>query len=227
MKIFILLLLFLPVFKVSTGQPSPAVQADTAANAAGRLSAGIDTQQLLLQNLSRKVDAVKTTADTLAKRLNGSCINRTDRVLNFGEWVLVFSPLALFIAAAIIIVGGSGGLKLGDVLTENELPIIIKDNPLYVQDNVNGGLVSPTIEITDINCPYRPSTSRLIAFITGILTAIIALSITCFFIYHYLKTGCSPDISELSTVILALGLGIVPYLSNKVLSAAAKNKTEE
>jgi len=224
MKTFILLLLLIPFFELSVGQPLPA---DTAVSAERPQSIGIDTQKILLQNLSRKVDAVKIIADTLSRRMKGNCMNSTDRVLNFGEWVLVFSPLVLFIASAIIIVGGSGGLKLKDALTENELPKIIKDNPLYVQDNVNGGLVSPTIEITDVDCPYRPSTSRLVAFITGILAVIIALNITCFFIYHYLKTGCSPDISELSTVILALGLGMVPYVSSRAVSAVTKNKTEE
>src|SRR5690606_11612921 len=113
MKTLILSLLFLIVFQSAWGQqPSKpgSAGADTANHSQKPPPAAIDTQKILLQNLSRKVDAVKINTDSLAKKLKSSCINCSNRVLNAGEWILVFSPLALFITAAIIIVGGAGSL---------------------------------------------------------------------------------------------------------------------
>ncbi|HEV8286019.1 MAG TPA: hypothetical protein VGQ09_17040 [Chitinophagaceae bacterium] len=71
-----------------------------------------------------------------------------------------------------------------------------------------------------------PSMSRYIAFITSIMTLIIALCMGCFFIYHYIRTGCAPDLSPLSMILIALGLGVAPYAFNKVSSAIAARKED-
>jgi hypothetical protein len=58
------------------------------------------------------------------------------------------------------------------------------------------------------------------------MTLIIALCMACFFIYYYIRTGCAPDLSPLSMILLALGLGVVPYAFNKVSTAIASKKQE-
>ncbi len=95
-------------------------------------------------------------------------------------------------------------------------------------------LVPPTLEVTIVpNATtgestdpkvYRPSTSRFIALISGISTIIIALCMVSFFIYNYIRTGCQPDFSNLSSVLLALGLGLAPYGVNKISTAISNNK---
>ena len=69
----------------------------------------------------------------------------------------------------------------------------------------------------------RASSSRFIALVTSLLTLIIAVCLCSFFIYFYIATGTPPDISKFSSVLLALGIGVVPYAFNKV-AAAISNK---
>lgn len=76
------------------------------------------------------------------------------------------------------------------------------------------------------NNNYRPSISRYIAFFSGLLTIIIAVCMASFFMYHYMSTGCPPDLSALSTVLIALGIGVAPYAVNKI-SAAIANKKDD
>jgi len=71
---------------------------------------------------------------------------------------------------------------------------------------------------------YRPSSSRLIAFFSSIITLTLATCLSCFFIYYYISFGKAPDLSGLSAVLIALGLGVVPYASNKIASAVINKK---
>jgi small-conductance mechanosensitive channel len=74
---------------------------------------------------------------------------------------------------------------------------------------------------------YRPSISRYIAFFSGILTIITAVCMSSFFIYQYISTGCPPDLSALSTVLIALGLGVTPYAVNKISAALTNRKAAD
>lgn len=144
--------------------------------------------------------------------------------------------------------------ELTEALKENELTKVTVLNPHYTGQKVLVGEtdVPTTIEITanviavqvvtlnPIASPpksttqyqieagkqtYRPSISRYIAFISSILIIIIAVCISCFFIYNYIKTGCPPELGALTAVLIALGIGIVPYAANKVSGAFAGNKS--
>jgi len=72
---------------------------------------------------------------------------------------------------------------------------------------------------------FRPSSSRLIAFCSSVITLALSTCMTCFFIYYYISFGKAPDLNGLSTVLVALGLGVVPYASNKLASAVSSKKT--
>ena len=90
-----------------------------------------------------------------------------------------------------------------------------------------GNLFPQTIEVTaDVSgkadqAPlYRPSASRLIAFISAILLFIVGLSSSCFFLYFYMVNGVAPDLGKLSAILIALGIGMAPYAVSKVANAA-------
>jgi hypothetical protein len=72
---------------------------------------------------------------------------------------------------------------------------------------------------------YRPSISRYIAFITSMVTIILVVCMSSFFIYHYIRTGCPPEFGALTVVLIALGLGVTPYITNKITTAATVNKS--
>lgn len=63
------------------------------------------------------------------------------------------------------------------------------------------------------------SSSRLIAFISACSAISISLTLFTIGLYIYLDTGIIPDFGILVNVILALGIGVVPYSINKVAGA--------
>lgn len=71
---------------------------------------------------------------------------------------------------------------------------------------------------------YRPSISRYIAFITSMVIIILVVCMSSFFIYHYMRTGCPPEFGALTVMLIALGLGVTPYITNKISTAVAKDK---
>ena len=73
---------------------------------------------------------------------------------------------------------------------------------------------------------YPASISRYIALISSILIIMVSVAISCFFIYHYIKFGCPPELGALSSVLLALGFGIVPYIANRVSSTLKSGKSD-
>ena len=98
-------------------------------------------------------------------------------------------------------------------------------------------LIPPTIDVTPFKVvpdpanpagaaiknpalEYRPSISRFIALLSTLIIITIVVSMSCLFIYRYVAYGCPPDLSGLTAILLALGVGIVPYAVNKVANAA-------
>jgi len=63
------------------------------------------------------------------------------------------------------------------------------------------------------------STSRLLVFISGMTSVIIAVCITCFYMYQYFSGEANPSLGNLSTVLLSLGIGVVPYGFTKISGA--------
>jgi alkylhydroperoxidase/carboxymuconolactone decarboxylase family protein YurZ len=108
-------------------------------------------------------------------------------------------------------------------------------NPGSASVGVMNGLASlfpPTIEVTtdkngdDSRTSFRPSASRLLAFFSGLLLMLVGLVCSCFYIYFYLVSGVAPDLSKLTGVFIALGIGMAPYAINKVANATTgKDKT--
>lgn len=89
-------------------------------------------------------------------------------------------------------------------------------------------LFPPTIQTTKTSTSgetkYRPSISRLIAFLSGVIMIIVGISMTCFYIYYYLCTGYAPEIASLSAVLIGLGLGMAPYAVNKIANTTSSKQ---
>lgn len=160
------------------------------------------------------------------------------------EIALVMLPFAAGLIAVIIIAFAVKSFRLTEALQENEIPILTIINPQYTGENLEKfaanpqttDIIPPTLQVSEgyirqeqpASLPekeFRPSISRLIALLSGVLTCIIALSATSFFIYYYICTGCSPSLSGLGSVLIALGLGIAPYLANKITANLGNRRT--
>lgn len=151
-----------------------------------------------------------------------------------GGWILVFAPVIIFFIIFFSI-GIVKDFEISKALAENEQSKRTILNTQYsieniqaLKDNVNvQALLPPTIEVSDPQPPdapvFRASISRYIAFITSMVTITLAVCISCFYIYQYMYTSCPPDLSALTPVLIALGIGIMPYAFNKVAAAVGKD----
>ncbi|WP_294263944.1 hypothetical protein [Chryseobacterium endophyticum] len=75
----------------------------------------------------------------------------------------------------------------------------------------------------DENPKQTRSISRLLAFISGLISVGLSCTITTFYMWSYFnKNMPEPKLSELLTVLLSLGMGVIPYAFNKV-GTALKN----
>jgi len=96
-------------------------------------------------------------------------------------------------------------VKLSDLLAEKDTPVSANNAAQDDQDKA----------------PPQ-STSRFIAFLTGLVALTIGICLTTFFIYQYFNNPDKPaDLSNLTSVIWGLGIGVLPYGFNKG-SAALK-----
>jgi hypothetical protein len=190
----------------------------------------IEAIQKSVTGMQLNVDSIKT--DIKTQKENAAKVNKDCSTCNisFIEWVLIFSPIWIFVITLFILRKKLKDFSLKEALTETELPKKTVSNPEYTSDKLNelaknatiagvlSTLIPPTIEVT-ASMEYPKSSSRYIALITSALTWIIVLCLSCFFIYQYMKTNKAPELSGLSSVMLALGIGVVPYAFNKISTA--------
>jgi len=147
------------------------------------------------------------------------------------EWFLVFSPLIFFLFFFLFTFKWLWKFDLSKALTDSDIPKKTIPNPLYTLADIKMVLeknpvanftnsIPPTI---DVSVEPRPSLSRLLAFISSVLSIIIGVTVSCFVIYSSLKGGNTPvpSIGDLGKVLLSLGIGTAPYAVNKVSSAVS------
>ena len=214
-----------------------AVKAKQDAAKAGLAS--MDTVRV--QYVVKKGDSLKILLDTAknsAFAKNCDCIPKPVELdKDWGKWFLVLTPLLLFFIVFQIVLRQANGFDLKGALTENETEKKTVINGQYTAANLSqlqtisnlSVLLPATIEVSDPAPPavsiYRPSISRYIAFITSLVTIILVVCMSSFFIYHYIRTGCPPDFGALTMVLIALGLGVTPYITNRISTAATANKS--
>lgn len=63
------------------------------------------------------------------------------------------------------------------------------------------------------------SASRVIAFFSGMAAVVIGVCSTVYYFYMYFRTDREPPFKDLYSVLLALGIGVIPYAVNKVSEA--------
>ncbi len=119
--------------------------------------------------------------------------------------IIVLAPLAIFLILMIVVRKSlrQHSIKLADLLVETDLP--------QPASAVDGDDATPT--------PVKRSASRFILFLSGITTLILSACFTTY--YFYMKIYCincqeGLDLEGFTNVLLALGLGVVPYAVNQV-----------
>jgi uncharacterized membrane protein YciS (DUF1049 family) len=143
----------------------------------------------------------------------------TERLYTLDTYQIIISlaPLALFfiITAIIFFKLKKENYKIGDALKENDTITVTTTPSTSTQESAPPS----TTPVAQTETIQPKSASRLIAFISGMVSMGLASSFCSFWTYNYFQTGISADLSAITNVLLSLGLGVVPYAFNKVSKA--------
>lgn len=123
---------------------------------------------------------------------------------------IVLLPVFIFIITMLVIKNRLKDQKvfLGDLLAEPD----DKSQPLAPTAK-EGETVVPT------PTSVKRSASRLILFLSGITSLILGVCITTYYFYmtiYCIDCSSNLDLTDFTNVILALGIGVVPYSVNQV-----------
>ncbi len=132
---------------------------------------------------------------------------------NVPEWLGVFIVLAPIIIFSLVMLVIRARLRdadvgLADLLAETEVVVANQNN---AQEAIAAG---------EEAAPPSPkhSTSRLILFLSGITSLILGVCITTFYFYmniYCISCNTGMDLTDFTNVLLALGIGVVPYAVNQ------------
>ena len=118
--------------------------------------------------------------------------------------IIVILPVFIFVLTMLVIKKRLGEQKvdLGGWLSEPD-------------DQVRNKDVDPVAPPT----PGKKSASRLILFLSGVTSLILGVCITSYYFYmtiYCIDCSSNLDLADFTNVILALGIGVVPYAVNQV-----------
>jgi hypothetical protein len=161
---------------------------------------------------------------------------------------ITFFPVILFIIIlfTVMIKLKRDNVKLSDFLIDKDTQVAIKKEqasieiakananiatanairanaPVYAAANVAPPEI-PAAPIGNDNdgqatSPKEQSTSRLLAFISGITSVALAACIATFYFYRSFLGESNVSIGNLANVLYGLGLGVIPYGFNKIANA--------
>jgi hypothetical protein len=171
-----------------------------------------------LDIISQKLVVINGSIDSLKKKANAptDCYNCEEQVTGL-PLVIILLPVILFVTAAFYIALRLKREKfsLADALTEKDPQKLTVKNEMYGQPNL---ATTPTLEVSE----YPKSSSRVIAFFSGMAAVIIAVCAVSYYFYMYFRTGTAPDLNKLFDILLILGIGVTPYAVNKATDAIKK-----
>lgn len=200
--------------------------------------------KLIIKAINNQTEMLKDSIKTKVVKCNAPSLKPNGTVTD----ILVFLPAALFLLIFIstFIKLKRDNVKLSDFLIDKDAKIAIKKEETAVA-TVNAKAAEATADAIKANAPaflaagavppqvQQPgpvkkdinqgaegdgqSTSRLVAFISGITSVGLAACITSFYFYRVFLGDTAVDISALSTVLYGLGLGTIPYGFNKIANA--------
>lgn len=130
------------------------------------------------------------------------------------EWlgiIIILSPLTIFIILTITVhrILTRQGVKLSNLLAETEV-ILQKEKDEEETDDSSKD---------QKNIPVKRSASRLVLFLSGITAIVLATCITSFYFYiniYCIDCAMDLDLADFTNILLALGIGVVPYAVNQV-----------
>ncbi|MGJ1436100.1 hypothetical protein [Sphingobacterium siyangense] len=145
------------------------------------------------------------------------------------KWVAL-TPILLFVLILIFIFRKlrQDNVSLKDLLLDKDIVVEIEEERTkqILAFNQSSLIQSPdavkafeafTNNSDPENEKNNTSVSRFLAFISGLVSTGVACTITTFFMWNYFDNGAKDlNLNELLTVLLSLGIGVIPYAFNKI-----------
>ncbi|MFD0999973.1 hypothetical protein ACFQ21_11690 [Ohtaekwangia kribbensis] len=127
------------------------------------------------------------------------CVTKPD----FIQWLLILLPVILFI---LLLWYFLRWLKKDNYKIADALSVDMSDEQVEQLQRTS---------LATGEAPQQPvlkrSSSRLIAFFSGLSAVIIAICITSYYMYFAIKGLAVPKFEELWPILASLGIGVVPY----------------
>lgn len=165
-----------------------------------------------------------TGSSTTATSLPSLSVNDD---LGLGQWLLVYMPMIVFFGLFFYFMSWlkKDGYQLSNALSECD-PVDLKNVQTTAKTDPQQPTLAPTVTTTTTTEEVLPrSSSRLIAFLTGVSAVGIAVVIVSIQIYTALsgRKGYF-DVDGLWKIIASLGIGIIPYGANMIKEAVQNPK---
>lgn len=123
--------------------------------------------------------------------------------------IIVVAPLLIFLTVMRMAKKALSdeNINIADLLIETDNPPKSETAPAAQGEE---GAAPPAV---------KRSASRFILFLSGITSLILATCITTYYFYmkiYAIEDGSGLDLADFTNVLLALGIGVVPYSVNQV-----------
>ena len=162
--------------------------------------------------LSKQPQATPDSAATPAP-----CVACVKDITNPTQLFLVYAPFALLLLFTIIFIFwiNKSNFTLEDALSitpsAKQYEAAAKANVALAQNAAANNQPAPAVPAVPDPQPQR-STSRLLAFITGVTAILIAICLVSYYAYAiFAGCGNEPQLNALWKILMGLGIGIIPY----------------
>lgn len=165
-----------------------------------------------IKKLPARVGNIEKKIDTLQKKIatpKEACAVGCKGIAGSGEWILVLMPIVLFllIGGILIYLILKGKFDLSEALSTNTTDTTIQEQ----QKSTERGL-EPLNRTSNTKTKSVGSTSRLIAFLTGVTAIIIAICLLSYYAYFTIaECSGTPKFEDMWKILMGLGIGVVPY----------------
>lgn len=213
MKKLLLFLAMILVLSSQTHADEMPVKADTTIS-----KAKVAEMENTIQNL-------KTSISTLASVSDETIIGSSEPIeLGFLQWLIVWMPVLLFLFLFLFFLIR---LRSEGFLIANALSSCVPVEVANVAPDVNG-IIMISAPATPSNPPaprdmmLLRSSSRLIAFMSGLTAIVISITLMTFYFYDVLSgtnTSQTLYLDSVWKIIVGLGIGVLPYGFNMIKEA--------
>ena len=164
-----------------------------------------------LEELIKAVTKGNKAMETLAENADSSQKAKATELTNLQVFVVFMTPgLFIFFFLLVAFYLSRGGFKLSSALSENVKVEIPNPDETAKKDK----------PVITIDKPIS-SSSRLIAFMSGVSAITIAISTVTFYFFCVMSGRTIPEMKNLWEVVFGLGIGVVPYTANRFFAKSS------